>query len=146
MEGHLRAKEVLYDPPASLPYQERTGHLGKRPGLAHLDWARDLETLTGRNLDGQCQGGPEGEKSKTTRIGMRPKTKKEVWRSLVRASSSATPTKKRKEEEEAIVFIIKNDHYNFALLFLLSSLIGYCILQPNQSHLSGQRSNVPRLY
>jgi len=39
-----------------LPYQERIGH--------HL--ARDQETLTGRILDGQCQGGPEGEKLKTT--------------------------------------------------------------------------------
>ena len=36
LEGHLRAKEVLWDPPASLSYQERIGH--------HL--ARDQETLT----------------------------------------------------------------------------------------------------
>jgi len=28
------------------------------------------------------------------------KNQKEVWRSLVRASSSATPTEERKEEEE----------------------------------------------
>ena len=26
MEGHLRAKEALMGPPASLPYQERSGH------------------------------------------------------------------------------------------------------------------------
>ena len=53
LEGQLRAKEVFKDPPASLPYQERIGHR----------LARDQETFTGRNLDGQCQGGPEGEKS-----------------------------------------------------------------------------------
>src|SRR6218665_485629 len=26
LEGHLRAKEVLMGPPASLPYQEQSGH------------------------------------------------------------------------------------------------------------------------
>jgi len=54
LDGQLRVKEVLYNPPASLPYQERIGHR----------LARDLETLRGRNLDGQCQGRPEGEKIK----------------------------------------------------------------------------------
>jgi len=53
-----------------------------------------------KNLDGQCQGGPEGEKyPKTTGTGKATKkTKKEVWRSLVRASSSAQPTEEKKEE------------------------------------------------
>jgi len=56
------------------------------------------------NLDWQCQGGPEGEKyPKTTRIGKSTKkTKKEVWRSLVRASSSVQPTEEKKEEEEGV--------------------------------------------
>ena len=54
------------------------------------------------NLDGQCQGGPEGEKyPKTTRTGKATKKqKKEVWKSLVRASSSTQPTKEKKEEED----------------------------------------------
>src|SRR6218665_3556292 len=53
------------------------------------------------NLDGLCQGGPEGEKyPKTTRTGKATKTnKKEVWKSLVRASSSAQPTEEKKEEK-----------------------------------------------
>src|SRR6218665_2449803 len=38
------------------------------------------------------------KKSKTTRIGKRP-NKNEVWRSLVRALSSATPMDERKEED-----------------------------------------------
>jgi len=38
LEGHLRAKEVFQDPPASLPYQERIGHR----------LTRDQETLTWR--------------------------------------------------------------------------------------------------
>ena len=55
------------------------------------------------NLDGLCQGGPEGEKyPKTTWTGKATKktNKKEVWKSLVRASSLAQPTEEKKEEEE----------------------------------------------
>ena len=54
------------------------------------------------NRDGLCQGGPEGEKyPKTTRTGKATKktNKKEVWKSLVRASSSAQPTEEKKEED-----------------------------------------------
>jgi len=54
------------------------------------------------NLDRLCQGGPEGEKyPKTTKTGKATKKqKKEVWKSLVRASSSTQPTKEKKEEED----------------------------------------------
>ena len=54
-----------------------------------------------RNLDGLCQGGPEGEKyPKTNRTGNATKNnKKEVWKSLARASSSAQPTEEKKELE-----------------------------------------------
>ena len=55
------------------------------------------------NLDRLCQEGPEGEKyPKTTRLVKPPKqtNKKEVWKSLVRASSSAQPTEEKKEEAE----------------------------------------------
>ena len=53
------------------------------------------------NLGRICQGGPEGENyPKTTRTGKATKIsdKKEVWKSLVRASSSAQPTEEKKEE------------------------------------------------
>src|SRR6218665_595181 len=53
------------------------------------------------NLDGLCQGGLEGENyPKTTRTGKATKksNKKEVWKSLVRASSSAQPTEEKTEE------------------------------------------------
>src|SRR6218665_85780 len=66
-----------------------------------------------------CQGGPEGEKyPKTTRTGKATKktNKKEVWKSLVRASSSAQPTEERKEEEEI-------DRNNYAFIRMLSYLI-----------------------
>jgi len=55
------------------------------------------------NLDGLCQGGPEGEKyPKTTWTGKATKktNKKEVWKSLVRASSSAQPTEEKKEKRK----------------------------------------------
>src|SRR6218665_815690 len=81
------------------------------------------------NLDGLCQGLPEGEKyPKTTRTGKATKTKqkrsleesceslvaaptppkkkkpnkKEAWKSLVRASSSAQPTEEKREEEKIL--------------------------------------------
>jgi len=55
------------------------------------------------NLAIQCQGGPEGEKyPKTTRNGKMTKNQKRksggVWRSLVRASSSAQMTEEKKED------------------------------------------------
>ena len=94
MEGHLRAKEVLWDPPASLPYQERIGR--------HLE--RDQETLRYMMMDlkeaeadrgrpGWTMSGkiPEDLKEKNidlTRIGEATRNR-EVWRNLVRASSSA---------------------------------------------------------
>jgi len=40
------------------------------------------------------------KKSKTTRIWKRPKTKKEVWRSLVRASSSFLSSYRREKREK----------------------------------------------
>src|SRR6218665_249855 len=52
------------------------------------------------NLDGLCQGGPEGGKyPKTTRTSKATKktNKKEVWKSLVRTSSSAQPTEEKKD-------------------------------------------------
>jgi len=52
------------------------------------------------NLDGLCQGGPEGENiQKLPGLVKRPKrtNKKEVWKSLVRASSVAQPTEEKKE-------------------------------------------------
>src|SRR6218665_2842584 len=54
------------------------------------------------NLDGLCQGGPEGEEyPKLPGLVKRPKTnKKEVWKSLVRASSSAHPTQKKKKKKK----------------------------------------------
>jgi len=66
------------------------------------DWSppgKRLRNSYMTNLDGQCQGGPEGEKyPKTTRTGKAiKKTKKEAWRSLVRASSSAQPTEEKKD-------------------------------------------------
>src|SRR6218665_1669317 len=56
------------------------------------------------NLDGLCQGGPEGEKyPKTTRTGKATKKQtKRIWKSLVRASSSAQPTEEKKEEEYSL--------------------------------------------
>jgi len=56
------------------------------------------------NLDGLCQGGPEGEKyPKTTRTcKATKKQKKEVWKSLVKASSSAQPMEEKKEEEDKL--------------------------------------------
>jgi len=52
------------------------------------------------NLDGLYHGGHEGEKyPKTTRTGKATKksNKKEVWKSLVKASSSAQPTEEKKD-------------------------------------------------
>src|SRR6218665_3164156 len=87
------------------PYGERG--LLRPTGLLTLpgeDWSppgkRPRNSYT-TNLDGLCQGGPEGEiYPKTTRTGKTTKktNKKEVWKSLVRASSSAQPTEEKKEE------------------------------------------------
>src|SRR6218665_4123571 len=52
--------------PASLPNQERIGHR----------LARDQETLTRRNLDGQCQGRPGENYQELPGLVKRPKTKK----------------------------------------------------------------------
>ena len=53
------------------------------------------------NLDGLCQEGPEEKNfQKLPGLVKRPKTnKKEVWKSLVRASSSAQPTEEKKDDE-----------------------------------------------
>jgi len=65
-EDTLGRKEVIKDPPAAVPYQERISHC----------LARDKETLTGRNLNGQCRWGPEGENyRKLLVLVKRPKTK-----------------------------------------------------------------------
>jgi len=58
------------------PYLKRIGHR----------LARDQETLTGRNLDGQCQRGPEGANPRKLPVLVTRTKQKEVWRSLVRAS------------------------------------------------------------
>jgi len=63
-----------------------------------------VERLT-RNpekLAGQCQRRPEGEKlSKTTRTGKATKNKKEAWRSLVKASSSAKGETRRRSNNRS---------------------------------------------
>jgi len=74
---------------------------------------QETKKLNMTNLDGQYQGGPEGEKyKKTTRTGKatKNKNKKEAWRSLVRlrASSSVQPTEEKTERErEKVGALIK---------------------------------------
>ena len=80
------------------PYPTRRGLV-----TAWQETKKRLAYMT--NLDGLCQGRPEGEKyPKTTRTGKATKktNKNEVWKSLVRASSSAQPTEEKKEEDKIV--------------------------------------------
>ena len=79
MEGHLRAKEALMGPPASLPYQERSGH--------HLAYRtkkpqHDRHKYNNVKEDLMAQGMNMREAVDNSR-------NRRIWRSLVEASSSA---------------------------------------------------------
>src|SRR6218665_241719 len=84
LKGHLRAKEIRPTGLLTLPGEDWSPP-GKRPRNSYMT-----------NLDGLCQGRPEGEKyPKTTRTGKA--TQKQTKRKcLVRASSSAQPTEEKK--------------------------------------------------
>ena len=80
---------------ASLPYQERIGHC----------LARDQETLTWRIWTDYVREDLKGENIQKlpglVNFSDQKTNKKEVWKSLVRASSSAQPTEEKKEERNS---------------------------------------------
>ena len=68
-----------------------------RRGLVTAWLARDQETLTGRNLDGQCQGGLKEKKSKTINWEV-TKNKKRSLEESCESLIAGPPTEERKEE------------------------------------------------
>ena len=89
LEGHLRAKEALMGPPASLPYQERSGHhlayRTKKPQHKRQTRSRGRQTkkwIDNVKEDLTAQGMNMREAVDNSR-------NRRIWRSLVEASSSA---------------------------------------------------------
>ena len=115
LKGHLRAKEDFLRPTGLLILPEEDGHRLARDqetltiNQSFIKYIRLTKTQSNlqasvknlrlvdiliqlpsnrTNLDGQCQVGPEGENNlKLPGLVKRQKTKKEVWGSLLRASS-----------------------------------------------------------
>src|SRR6218665_2188420 len=88
---------------------------GKRPRNSYMT-----------DLDGLCQGGPDREKyPKTTRTRLvkRPKNKKEVWNSLVRASSSEQPMEEKKEEDKCLLQVFM--HIQCSVFVLLQMNVNH---------------------
>ena len=91
LEGHLRAKEVFYDPPASLPYRERIGHR----------LARDQETLTWRIWTDYVREDLKDKNiQKLTRLVKRPKnqTKRKSGRVLFEPHRRPSRRKRRRKK------------------------------------------------